>query len=121
MIGIRDFLFCPEDYMKIGTEYADGRLILYLEGELDHHNAKPAMKAIEQAMEEFLPRQCVLDMSGLTFMDSSGIALILKAHKLAGAQGGQVCVENPPRQVLRVMETSGIERIVPIAQKIGKE
>lgn len=107
--------------MKIGTEYADGRLILYLKGELDHHSAKHAMKAIEQTMEECLPRQCVLDMSGLTFMDSSGIALILKAHKLAQAQGGRVCVENPTRQVLRVMETSGIERIVPIAQKIGKE
>ncbi len=56
-------------------------------------------------------------MSGLTFMDSSGIALILKAHKLAAAQGGKVWIEHPSRQAMRVMETSGIERIVPIAQE----
>ncbi len=107
--------------MKLGTEYADGRLILSLVGELDHHSARATMKAIEQAMEQSLPRQCILDLSGLTFMDSSGIALILKAHKLSRAQGGQVSVENPPKQVLRVLETSGIDRIVPIAQTIGKE
>ena len=107
--------------MNIGKDYADGRLTLYLEGELDHHSARPAMKAIEQAMEETLPRLCVLDMAGLSFMDSSGMALILKAHKLARAGGGEVRVEHPSRQVLRVMETSGIERIVPIAQEIGKE
>ena len=106
--------------MNIAKEYADGRLTLYLNGELDHHSARLAMKTIEQYMEETLPVQCVLDMSGLTFMDSSGIALILKAHKLARANGGEVRVEHPSCQVLRVMETSGIERIVPIAQEIGR-
>ena len=49
------------------------------------------------------------------------IALILKAHKLTAAQGGKVWIEHPSRQALRVMETSGIERIVPIAQETGKE
>ena len=75
------------------------------------------MKAIERELEQSLARECVLDMSGLTFMDSSGIALILKAHKLAAAQGGKVWIEHPSRQAMRVMETSGIERIVPIAQE----
>lgn len=107
--------------MNIRKEYADGQLILYLTGELDHHSARGAMQVIEQEMEDALPRQCILEMSGLSFMDSSGIALILKAQKLAKAQGGQVRVEHPSRQALRVMETSGIERIVPIVQKIGKE
>lgn len=107
--------------MKIASEYNNGRLTLYLSGELDHHSARNAMKAIEQLMEDTLPRECILDMGGLTFMDSSGIALILKAHKIAKAQGGKVWIERPTRQVLRVMETSGIERIVPVAQETGKE
>ena len=107
--------------MPVNIDITGEVLTCRLEGELDHHSARPAMKAIEQAMEETLPRLCVLDMAGLSFMDSSGIALILKAHKLARAGGGEVRVEHPSRQVLRVMETSGIERIVPIAQEIGKE
>lgn len=107
--------------MNIASEYNNGKLILYLQGELDHHSARPAMKAIESEMERALARECVLDMSGLSFMDSSGIALILKAHKVAKAQGGKLWIEHPSRQVMRVMETSGIERIVPIAQETGKE
>lgn len=107
--------------MNIASTYENGKLTLYLQGELDHHSARPAMKAIERELEQSLARECVLDMSGLTFMDSSGIALILKAHKLTAAQGGRVWVERPSRQALRVMETSGIERIVPIAQETGKE
>jgi len=103
--------------MNIASAYNDGKLTLYLQGELDHHSARPAMRAIENEMEQSLAKECVLDMSGLTFMDSSGIALILKAHKIAAAQGGRVWIENPSRQAMRVMETSGIERIVPIAQE----
>lgn len=107
--------------MKISSAYNNGRLTLFLEGELDHHSARAAMKAIEQEMEDTLPRECVLDMAGLGFMDSSGIALILKAYKLAKAQGGRVWIERPSRQAMRVMETSGIERMVPITLETGKE
>lgn len=103
--------------MKIASGYNNGRLTLYLEGELDHHSARAAMKAIEQEIQDTLSKECVLDMAGLSFMDSSGIALILKAHKIVKAQGGRVWIEHPSRQATRVLETSGIERIVPIAQE----
>ena len=68
-----------------------------------------------------LPKQTVLDFGGLTFMDSSGIALLLKTHRIAAANNGKVWVEHPNRQVLRVLEASGVQRFVPIAQETGKE
>ena len=63
--------------MRIIT-HDDGRcLTLRLLGELDHAAAQEVMPGIEDAVEEYLPRRCVLDLSGLSFMDSSGIAVIL--------------------------------------------
>ena len=100
--------------MNIGKDYADGRLTLYLEGELDHHSARPAMKAIEQAMEETLPRLCVLDMAGLSFMDSSGIALILRAQRRMRTLGGSLLVCRVPQQARRVLDAAGIDRVVTI-------
>lgn len=107
--------------MKIAKHYDDGKLTIFLYGELDHHAARGTMKVIGDMMESALPRTTVLDFGGLTFMDSSGIALILKVHRLAKAQLGTVWVEHPGRQVLRVLETSGITRMVPVAQETGKE
>ena len=107
--------------MKLAKRYENGRLTLGLIGELDHHSAGHAMDSIVREMEEALPRETILDLSGLTFMDSSGIALILKAYKITRAQGGTLALANPTRQVQRVMETSGIQRIVPTLEPAGKE
>lgn len=107
--------------MKIAKQYDDGKLTIYLYGELDHHAARSTMKAITELMDRDLPRRVALDFGGLTFMDSSGIALILKVKRLAEQRRGEVWVEHPNRQVLRVLEASGIGRIVPITQESNKE
>ena len=98
--------------MNIGKDYADGRLTLYLEGELDHHSARPAMKAIEQAMEETLPRLCVLDMAGLSFMDSSGIAIALHTLQQMKQLGGKMRIANSPVQVKKVFAAAGIQKMI---------
>ena len=46
------------------------------------------MPGIEDAVEEYLPRRCVLDLTGVSFMDSSGIAVILKTDRLLRQTGG---------------------------------
>ncbi|MEG1632881.1 MAG: STAS domain-containing protein [Oscillospiraceae bacterium] len=100
--------------MKISTNYTSGRLELRLAGELDHHSARDAMRAIDGYLDEFLPRDSVLDMSELTFMDSSGIALILKLEKRMRETGGRCSVQNPAKQPLRVIDASGIDRVVSV-------
>ena len=100
--------------MRIIT-HDDGRcLTLRLLGELDHAAAQEVMPGIEDAVEEYLPRRCVLDLSGLSFMDSSGIAVILRVGKRMNDMGGRAWVENPAGQPLRVLEASGVERVVRV-------
>ncbi|MCD7770349.1 MAG: STAS domain-containing protein [Oscillospiraceae bacterium] len=75
--------------MKVLSSYREGRLTLFFKGELDHHEAAPVLRKITQTMDDYLPRDCVVDMGGLTFMDSSGIALILKICRLMAETGGR--------------------------------
>lgn len=101
--------------MKISTVFEAGRLTLYLAGELDHHEARAAMRSIEELMDEYMPRDCVLNMSELSFMDSSGIAVIIKVSRRMKNLSGRTWIENPARQPQRVIDASGIDRLVPVA------
>lgn len=96
------------------SNLSGGRLTLSLSGELDHHAAKELAVKMEERIEAELPRECVLDLGALRFMDSSGIALILRALKRMRALGGKLRVENVQPQPMRVIDASGIERIVEI-------
>ncbi len=101
--------------MNVKTSFAAGRLTVYLAGELDHHEARSTMRAIDDVLDEYLPRDCVLDLKGLSFMDSSGIAVIVRVRGRMKSLGGRVWIENPARQPLRVIDASGIDRLVTVA------
>ena len=101
--------------MKIAASFSSGRLTVFLSGELDHHEAGGAIRAINELIEENMPRECALDMSGLSFMDSSGIAVIIKISRRMSALGGRAWIEDPARQPQRVIDAAGITRLVPIA------
>ncbi len=100
--------------MKISTSYSSGRLVIHLGGELDHHGARQAMRTIDSLIDEYMPRDTVLDMSELSFMDSSGIAVILKAERRMREMGGRAYIENPAKQPMRVIDASGIDRMITV-------
>ena len=101
--------------MNISTAFNAGRLTVFLSGELDHHASRCAIKTIDELLDEYMPRDCALDMSGLSFMDSSGIAVIIRVSRRMKNLGGRVWIENPARQPQRVIDASGIDRLVPVA------
>ncbi|MGI6013797.1 MAG: anti-sigma factor antagonist [Oscillospiraceae bacterium] len=107
--------------MKIQPNYTENKLTLYFTGELDHHAAKTAMQEIETLIEELLPSACILDFGGLSFMDSSGLAVVLKAYKRMQELGRTAWVEHPPKQILRVLKAGGIGRIVEIRSEAEEE
>ena len=103
--------------MKIYSAYSDGRLRLNLEGELDHHEAKSSLRTIDRITDDLLPRDCIIDLSNLSFMDSSGIAVIMRVHKRMNDMCGKAWVENPNGQPLRVLDASGIDRVIRVYSK----
>ena len=100
--------------MEIQAKCTDRTLLLELSGELDHHGAKGALRELELAIDAALPTRLVLDLEGVTFMDSSGIALILRAQQRMHLMDGSVLVCNVPAQAKRVLDAAGIGRLVTI-------
>ena len=104
--------------MNLSASFGSGRLTVFLKGELDHHAAKPLIGGILELIDEYMPRECVLELGGLTFMDSSGIAVIINACKKMRTLGGRIMVENAPEQARKVLEASGVDRLLSAAMSI---
>ena len=100
--------------MEMQAKSTDRNLLLELSGELDHHGARNALRELELAVDAALPKVLVLDLAGVTFMDSSGIALILRAQQRMQMLEGSVLVRNVPSQARRVLDAAGISRLVTI-------
>ena len=100
--------------MEINANTADRNLLLELSGEIDHHGARHAIRELEMAVDTALPKKLVLDMAGVTFMDSSGIALLLRAQQRMQLLDGSLLVCNGPQQARRVLDAAGIGRMVTI-------
>ena len=100
--------------MEIQATTIDRNLLLELSGELDHPGARKALRELEQALDAALPRKLVLDLSGVTFMDSSGIAVILRARQKMQLLDGSLLVRGASPQARRVLEAAGINRLVTI-------
>ena len=100
--------------MEINAKSVDRNLLLELSGEMDHHNARSAVRDMELAVDAALPKKLVLDMTGVTFMDSSGIAFILRAQQRMRLLEGSLLVCHVPEQARRVLDAAGIGRLVTI-------
>lgn len=100
--------------MKVKTETKGQMLVVSLDGDLDHHGAKDAMREIDYAVEAHLPRTVQLNFSSVGFMDSSGIAVVLRAQKRAAAFGGTTVICGASQQVKKVFEAAGIQRYISI-------
>ena len=95
----------------------EGRELTHtLRGELDHHAAKEAMRKLEWELDAALPSKLTLDFSGVSFMDSSGIAVVMRALKRMRAMGGSAAIKNVPPQAKKVFTAAGIFRIVPLEE-----
>lgn len=97
--------------------------VLYcsISGEIDHHSAAGLRKTIDDATETLMPSLLVLDFSGVTFMDSSGIGLVMGRYRNISKLGGKVHISNPSPNIHKLMHLSGIERIATIDPAENKE
>lgn len=88
---------------------------VYVRGEIDHHTAVDVRNGIDAMLFEKRPNQLRLELSGVGFMDSSGLGLIMGRLSVMKALGGGLLLLNPSRETRRILSLAGIERIVPVA------
>ncbi len=94
--------------MEIRTSTAERELTVGFRGELDHHAAKETVTALERAVDAAMPMKLTLDFGGVTFMDSSGIAVVMRAYRRMTAIGGRLALANVPAQAKKVLDAAGI-------------
>ena len=97
--------------MPVNCTEEERRLTAAVTGELDHHGAKAVME-LDRRIDAALPRELTLDLEGLTFTDSSGIAVLLRAHRRMGQVRGAMRVINTPGQAEKVFRAAGLQRII---------
>lgn len=90
-----------------------------LTGELDHHGAKAVMAELDRQIDAALPKKLTIDLKELTFTDSSGIAVLLRAYRRMGQIRGSVAVVNTPGQAWRVFQAAGLQKLIRFEQDSG--
>ena len=98
--------------MAVKCTGEDRVLTAQVSGEVDHHGAREFMGELERNIETSLPRVLELDLGGVTFMDSSGIAVLLRAHRRVGLLGGTMTVQHVPDQAGKVLRAAGLDRLM---------
>lgn len=87
-------------------------LIVEMHGELDHHSAESARIKIDNKIEEYGVNKVVFDFTGVNFMDSSGIGVIIGRYKKLKDYDGKVAVVNLKPQIRKIFELSGLFKIL---------
>ncbi len=100
--------------MPITVTGQGNALTASLSGEIDHHGAKTMMNELGELIARRLPRHLVLDLSGVTFMDSSGIAVLLRTLREMNRLGGSLRVTAIPAQARRVLDAAGVGRLITL-------
>ena len=97
----------------------EGRLTVALNGEIDHHCAKTYIRIIAAKIETYMPETCVLDFRDVTFVDSSGIAVVINALRSMTQIEGKLLLTGISPQPMRVFRASGIDKLVDIKEAVS--
>lgn len=100
--------------METLLEYKGDTMIVRLMGELDQHYASQLRRAIDTQVAHRGIHKIVFDFSNVGFMDSSGIGVIMGRYRLMQSVGGKVCAFGITHRIDKLIEMSGIKRIVNI-------
>ena len=104
--------------MQFTSFLQDGRLTVALTGEIDHHCAKTYIQAIAAKIEAYTPSVCVLDFQDVSFIDSSGIAVVINALRSMTQIEGALILAGLTEQPMKVFRASGIDKLVQIKEAI---
>jgi stage II sporulation protein AA (anti-sigma F factor antagonist) len=103
-------------YLKFDRN--EDKMIVYLIGELDHHSAEEVRNKIDDRIEREKITKLIMNFSGVTFMDSSGIGVVIGRFKKLSLKNGIVSIAEVNDNVRRVFELSGMFKIVKIFSSV---
>lgn len=89
-------------------------LVVMIDGEIDHHTASRIRDRIDNKFLMEPVKNMILDLSGVTFMDSAGIGLILGRKNKVALIGGKLVIRNPRPEIRRLLSVSRIDELIEL-------
>lgn len=105
--------------MQFTSFLQDGHLTVALTGEIDHHCAKGYIQSIAAKIEAYTPAVCVLDFNEVSFVDSSGIAVVINALRSMTQIEGTLVLAGIREQPMKVFQASGVDKLVQIREAVS--
>ena len=105
--------------MQFTSFLEEGRLTVALTGEIDHHCARAYIQSIAAKIEAYTPNICILDFRDVSFVDSSGIAVVINAMRNMAQIEGKLLLTGISPQPMRVFRASGIDKLVEIKEAVS--
>lgn len=106
--------------MPVRIESSGQTVTAYLEGELDHHTAREIRETIDAELENGNVKLLIIDFRDVTFMDSSGIGLVMGRYRQMKFYDGELQVVNTSPQIYKVMRIAGLDRLAMIERSTAK-
>ncbi|MCR5807961.1 MAG: anti-sigma factor antagonist [Clostridiales bacterium] len=94
--------------MRLTVKKQGDKLLVVMKGELDQNAADGVRERLESELDDESVRRMEFDMGGVTFMDSSGIGVLLGRYRRLKKRGGGMDVLNAPKQVEKILRMSGV-------------
>jgi len=91
-------------------------LVLKLTEEIDECTAQKIRRKADYEIERYMPRKVIFDFNSVTFMDSAGIGLIIGRYRIANMLGSTIEIANVTDSIKRVLELSGLSKIIKITE-----
>lgn len=107
--------------MNLEIECMPDTVVARLIGDIDHHEAKSIREAIDEAVTRSGAAELELDFKDVSFMDSSGIGLVMGRYKLMEEMGGTLRLVNVASHLKKVMVIAGLDNLFPIGRDVRKK
>ena len=105
--------------MNINCTERNGNLVVKIIGEIDHHSADAIRFEAEKEFYKVGAKNMIFDFSGVDFMDSSGIGMIIGRYKELKKAGGKVFAINISPEINRIFDISGLKKIIPCFESLN--
>ena len=107
--------------LELKTKFEGKTMVASVYGEIDHHSVRDIRTKVDVAVCSARPERIALDLSGVSFMDSSGLGLIMGRYALASEIGAEIFVLKPTDAVARIILMAGLDKIIPIKRSLDEK
>ena len=105
--------------MQIEFQMTDEILIVNLDGEMDHHFSAVIREEIDKTIDAFHSKHLIFNFEKVTFMDSSGIGVIMGRYNKISLLGGKFMITGGNEYIDRILEMAGIYTIAARMESVA--